>query len=119
MSHEFRVLYVDDEPALLEIGKLFLEDTKEILVTTAQSADEGLCKLRDDPYDAIVCDYQMPVMDGIQFLKKLRSANNDIPFIIFTGKGREEIVIEALNNGADYYVQKGRSAKGPVCRTCL
>ncbi len=46
-------------------------------------------------------------MDGIEFLKQIRSSGNSIPFIIFTGRGREEVVIEAINSGADFYLQKG------------
>lgn len=46
-------------------------------------------------------------MDGIAFLKRVRSAGYTLPFILFTGRGREEVVIQALDEGADYYVQKG------------
>ncbi|MCG7844320.1 MAG: PAS domain S-box protein [Methanomassiliicoccales archaeon] len=49
-------------------------------------------------------------MDGITFLKHLRSCGNYIPFILFTGRGREEVVIEALKNGADHYLKKGGEA---------
>ncbi len=49
----------------------------------------------------------MPEMDGIAFLKEVRSRYDTIPFILFTGRGREEIVIQALNDGADFYLQKG------------
>ena len=49
----------------------------------------------------------MPVIDGIEFLKRVRASGNTVPFIIFTGRGREEIVIQALNEGADFYLQKG------------
>lgn len=49
----------------------------------------------------------MPGMDGITFLKKTREISGLIPFILFTGRGREEVVIEAINNGADFYLQKG------------
>ena len=49
----------------------------------------------------------MPVMDGIEFLKRVRASGNTMPFIIFTGRGREEIVIQAFNEGADFYLQKG------------
>lgn len=64
-------------------------------------------RLRSRRYDVIVSDYQMPGTNGIPFLKELRNQGDSIPFIIFTGKGREEIVIEAINSGADFYLQKG------------
>ncbi|MFA5346939.1 MAG: PAS domain S-box protein [Methanoregula sp.] len=101
------VMYVDDEPALLEIGKLFLEKSGQFRVDTVISAPEALQKIKSISYDAIVSDYQMPEMDGIAFLKEIRAEFPDLPFIIFTGKGREEVVIEAFDNGADFYLQKG------------
>lgn len=107
----FSVLYVDDEPELLQIGKIFLERHGKFRVDTATSASEGLKLLKSGTYEAIVSDYQMPVMDGIAFLKKIRAAGNTLPFIIFTGRGREEVVIQALNEGADFYLQKGGEAK--------
>jgi PAS domain S-box-containing protein len=101
------VMYVDDEPALLEIGKLFLEKSGQFRVDTVTSALEALQKIKSRSYDAIVSDYQMPEMDGIALLKEIRAEFPDLPFIIFTGKGREEVVIEAFDNGADFYLQKG------------
>jgi PAS domain S-box-containing protein len=74
---------------------------------TACSVREAMEKLAKKPYDIIVSDYQMPGEDGIQFLKSIRARGDRTPFILFTGKGREEVVIEALNNGADSYLQKG------------
>jgi PAS domain S-box-containing protein len=101
------VMYVDDEPALLDIGKLFLEKSGQFRVDTVTSAHEALNKIKSVSYDAIVSDYQMPEMDGIAFLKEIRAGFPDLPFIIFTGKGREDVVIEAFDNGADFYLQKG------------
>jgi PAS domain S-box-containing protein len=101
------VLYVDDESALLEITKLFLEGFNDLIVETATSAQDGLGLLKEQSFDAIVSDYQMPGMDGIAFLKAVRERFGDIPFILFTGRGREEVVISAINNGADFYLQKG------------
>ncbi len=100
-------LYVDDEPELLEIGRLFLETSGDLTIDTCTSPLEAQEKLRSTRYDAIISDYQMPEMDGIAFLKCVRSEFGTIPFILFTGRGREEVVIEAINNGADFYLQKG------------
>jgi len=101
------ILLVDDEPALLDIGTLYLERVGGISVTTAGSAAEALDLLQRTTFDSIVSDYQMPGMDGIAFLQEVRSTMRMLPFILFTGKGREDVVIEALNSGADFYLQKG------------
>ncbi len=107
----YQVLYVDDEHDLLEIAKLYLEISHEFTIDTDTSAQETL-KNRDlSEYDAIISDYQMPEMDGITFLKEVRARYGAIPFILFTGRGREEVVIEAINNGADFYLQKGGDPK--------
>jgi PAS domain S-box-containing protein len=103
----YNILYVDDEPALLELGKIFLERTGLFSVDTVTSASEALILIPEKRYDALISDYQMPGMDGIGFLKTVRASGNAIPFIIFTGRGREEVVIQALNEGADFYIQKG------------
>ena len=106
------VLLVDDEPQLLELTKFFVEKTdRDIRVATASSAKEAVAMMETGPYDAVVCDYQMPGMDGLEFLKILRSQKNDIPFVLFTGKGREDVAIDALNSGADFYLQKGGDPK--------
>ncbi|MDD4136938.1 MAG: PAS domain S-box protein [Methanoregula sp.] len=101
------VLYVDDEPGLLEIARLFLEESGGFRIGTSTSAREVLESSSIPSYEAIVSDYQMPEMDGIAFLKAVRERFGDVPFILFTGRGREEVVIEAINNGADFYIQKG------------
>jgi PAS domain S-box-containing protein len=101
------ILYVDDEPDLLELGKMCLEQSPEFRVDTLPSAEDALSSPGIFSYDAIVSDYQMPKMNGIAFLKAVREKSRDIPFILFTGRGREEVVIDAINNGADFYLQKG------------
>jgi signal transduction histidine kinase len=55
----------------------------------------------------VVSDYQMPELDGIEFLQHLRKEHPALPFIMFTGNGREEIAIAAFENGADFYIRKG------------
>ena len=105
------ILYVDDEPDLLELARIFIERTGEFQVATSTSALRSLADPAIRSYDAIISDYQMPGMDGIAFLKAVRHQIGDMPFILFTGRGREEVVIEAINNGADFYVQKGGDPK--------
>jgi PAS domain S-box-containing protein len=110
-SRSLRVLFVDDEPAICDVSRIFLERQGDMEVVPIRSAAEAAAALAEQSFDAIVCDYQLREVDGITFLKKIRSEGNDIPFIVFTGRGREEIAIEALNSGADFYLQKGGDPK--------
>jgi len=101
------LLCVDDEPAMLDLIKLYLERYGEFAVTTASSAAEALDIFGDHSFDAIVSDYEMGEKNGVEFLCTLREQGNTAPFILFTGRGREEVAAEAMNGGADFYVQKG------------
>ena len=101
------ILYVDDEPAILDSCKKYLEHTGSFVVTTALSGKEALEKIRTSSFDAIIADYQMADINGLDLLKIIRNEFPGMPFIIFTGKGREDVVIDAFENGVDFYVQKG------------
>lgn len=105
------VLYVDDDPSLLEIGKVFLESGGTFTVETTEHPLDVPGLLEKNEYDCIISDYQMPILDGIGLLKEIRGRYSDLPFILFTGKGREDVVIQAFDAGADYYVQKGRDVQ--------
>jgi PAS domain S-box-containing protein len=105
-EHPIRVLHVDDDPAFLRVAKQCLEMQGEFEVDTVSSVNEALEKLEKTAYDAVVSDYQMPGKDGLKFLEELREKGNSVPFVVFTGKGREEIAVRALNLGADGYFDK-------------
>lgn len=100
-------LLIDDEPSLLEISKEFMEMEKDLTVRLAESSEDALEMLKREDFDIIVSDYQMTRMNGIELLESLRMKGDRTPFILFTGKGREEVVIDALNKGADFYLRKG------------
>jgi len=105
------VLYIDSDPVLLDSGKRFLERETAIRVDSAHTAKEALERLKNGSFDAIISDHMMPDIDSIHLLKIVREKFPKLPFIIFTGKGREEIFIEALNHGADDYIKKGGDPK--------
>jgi CheY-like chemotaxis protein len=113
------ILYVDDEECLLEISKIFLERTGPFSVDIVTSAPAALDMMKARHYDAIISDYQMPEMDGIEFLRSVRTAGDSIPFIIFTGKGREEVEVQAFSCGADAYLQKGGNPKEQFAELAL
>ncbi|HVN73375.1 MAG TPA: response regulator, partial [Methanoregula sp.] len=102
----YSVLLVDDEPALLEMMVLLSRRSSEIAIEGAPSAKEALMMIADKSYDAIILDFDMPDIDGIAFLKIIRSHGDTTPVILFSGVGGENTVIEALNNGADFFVRK-------------
>ncbi|MDZ7689195.1 MAG: response regulator [Halobacteriales archaeon] len=108
MSEPVHVLHVDDEPDFVDMTAEFLERRgDELNVETAVRAGEGLDMLEEDKHDCVVSDYEMPRMDGIEFLESVRERDPSIPFILFTGRGSEEIASEAISAGVTDYLQKG------------
>lgn len=104
---EISVLHVDDEPNLSSLTAEFLERHDErITVQTAPNAEEGLEKLSQSDVDCIVSDFAMPGQNGIDFLKAVRDDYPDLPFILYTGKGSEEVASQAISAGVSDYLQK-------------
>ncbi|MHA2294735.1 MAG: PAS domain S-box protein [Candidatus Hodarchaeales archaeon] len=108
-----RILHVDNDENFLNLTKIYLKQLSggSLNVVSITDPKRVLSKIKENIYDCIVSDYQMPDMNGLELLKTLRNVGKDIPFIIFTGRGREEVAIEALNLGADYYIKKGGDPK--------
>jgi PAS domain S-box-containing protein len=107
MADTTSVLHVDDEPSITALVQDFLERQNERLdVETAHRAEEALERLGNDGIDCIVSDYDMPGLDGIEFLRSVRSRSGELPFILYTGKGSEQVASEAISAGATDYIQK-------------
>ncbi|MCL4429606.1 MAG: PAS domain S-box protein, partial [Chloroflexi bacterium] len=100
------VLHVDDDESFLKVSKQILESESNLQVDLALTVEEAFSQLAKQHYDAIVSDYEMPQENGLEFLKKVRETDKLIPFILFTGKGREDVAIQALNMGASRYISK-------------
>jgi CheY-like chemotaxis protein len=101
-----KVLLVDDDPLFLELSQTFLEVFHNIASDTVDSAREALQRLEEYSYDVVISDYDMPFMDGITFLRTIRGKSINIPFILFTGVSRDEIMRQAIENGASFFLQK-------------
>lgn len=102
-----RILHVDDDEDFIELTSIFLErDNDDFEVVGATSVTAGLEQLREGGIDCIVSDYQMPDMDGLAFFERLAPERSDLPFILFTGRGSEEVASDALSHGVTDYLQK-------------
>ena len=106
-SDTIRVLHVDDEPGVAELAAEFLERQDDrFSVETATDAGEGQNLLAAGDFDCIVSDYDMPGTNGIEFLTTIREERPELPFILFTGKGSEEIASDAISAGVTDYLRK-------------
>ncbi|GGN97757.1 hybrid sensor histidine kinase/response regulator [Haloarcula pellucida] len=104
---EIRVLHVDDEPEFGDVAAMHLERVDGgIDVVSERDARAALGRLRSEPFDCVVSDHDMPNMNGLEFLKAVREEFPELPFILFTGKGNEEIASDAISAGVTEYLQK-------------
>jgi len=111
-TESIHVLHVDDNPDFTDITATYLERTDDRLtVGTAHSATEALSQFDSERIDCIVSDYEMPGRDGIELLQAVRERAPDFPFILFTGKGSEEIASEAISAGVTDYLRKRSSTE--------
>jgi len=111
-KEKIRVMVVDDSALMSSLIKKMIDSQDDM--TVVGKAMNGAFALQKIPVlkpDIIILDIEMPEMNGIALLKEVRARTRTLPFILFTGKGREDVVIEALNSGADYYLQKGGEPK--------
>lgn len=102
------ILLVDDNSDDLEMGNLFLkQQSNRFSITCATSAGEGLEHLTGNgTFDCIISDFSMPGMDGIEFLREVREVHPDIPFILYTGQGSEQVAKQAIIDDVTDYVEK-------------
>ena len=106
-SERIAVLHVDDEPDFADMTAEFIKrQDNRLTVETATSASDGLDKLAETKVDCIVSDYDMPGGSGIDFLEAVRASHPDLPFILYTGKGSEEVASRAISAGVTDYLQK-------------
>ena len=97
------VLHVDDESRFLEVIELILEQQGSFQVECASSVEKAFVKLGKREFDVVVSDYQMPIKDGLQFLRELRARGNNIPFILFIAIFKSSYICFPLANIISYF----------------
>ena len=105
---EVRILHIDDDRAFSELVSTVLQRERDYFdVVSRTDPRDGLDCLKETGVDCIVSDYEMPRLDGLDVLERVRDEYPDLPFVLFTGKGSEEIASEAISKGVTEYLQKG------------
>jgi len=103
-----RVLLVDDEPGAADLAATHVERLVDGVETVARtSSADALAVVREERVDCVVSDYNMPDTDGLELLEAVREIDCGLPFVLFTGRGSEEIASEAISAGVTDYLQKG------------
>ncbi len=105
-KEQTKVLLVDDDVEFLKSAKQCLKLQGNFDIESASSVNEALEKMTKNNPDAIVCDIQMPITDGLEFLKTLRENGNNVPFIVFTVTEDKQKALKAFNLGANGFVGK-------------
>lgn len=102
------VLHIEDDRNFSDLVATFLHEKRDYFdVKTENDPRDGLKRLEENNVDCVVCDYDMPELNGLAVLERVRDQYPDLPFILFTGKGSEEIASEAISKGVTEYLQKG------------
>ncbi len=106
MTDSITVRHVDDDADLTHLTATCLErENDRFTVETTTDPEQSLTRL-DGDVDCIVSDYDMPGMDGVEFLKVVREEHPGLPVILYTGKGSKEVASEAITDSATDYLQK-------------
>jgi len=110
---KIKILVVDDFSTMRRIVKNILKQIGYTEIDEAEDGNGALAKLRQDKYDLIVSDWNMPNMTGLDLLKAIRAdgALNGIPVLMVTAEAKKENVVEAIKAGVNNYIVKPFTAE--------
>jgi DNA-binding response OmpR family regulator len=101
-----RILIVDDDTDILEIIQLELEDDPDNTIDACSSSTKALDFVHDNRYDVIITDWRMPDLNGTELVRTLRENGCKSAIVIYSGKGMDQDIREALDCGADHYLNR-------------
>lgn len=100
-----KILIAEDDQSISRlIAYKFEKENYEIKII--EEGDKVLEEIKSGEYDALILDLMLPVLDGMQILKKIREKNIKIPVLVLSAKSQEEDILQGLNAGADDYLTK-------------
>jgi len=105
---DYTCLVVEDSPMMRQLIVFALARLKNLRVVEADDGVDGLKKLASGRFDIVITDINMPIMDGLKLVKRIRSdaIHKDVPIMIITTEGAEEDRQRALQLGANAYITK-------------
>jgi DNA-binding NtrC family response regulator len=107
---EISILVIDDDESFLSMTETFLARHDDFSVNTTTEQERVIEAVEDGTVDCVVSDYDMPGTDGIELLDTVRERDASLPYILFTGRGSEDVASEAISAGVTDYLQKGGSS---------
>lgn len=107
MEPKYQILIIEDHPEQAHLMQLILErHGQPFSVRILHDPEEGLALIREVPFDALILDYSLPKMSGLQVLQYIKKNYPDLPVIMVTGQGDERIAVEAMRHGVYDYLVK-------------
>ena len=106
MTKAYRILIIEDDPDDVELILLGFSKHDEFFVDIATTGEEGLEKISKTRYDLVSVDFALPGMSGIDVLEEIRKDDQDVPVVMVTGRGTEELQVVAFEKFATSYVIK-------------
>jgi DNA-binding NtrC family response regulator len=105
MAKKGTLLIIDDEQSVLDsISSIMEDDVAKILL--ASNGREGLEYFENEQIDCVVCDVNMPELNGVALIKKIRAMKNEVPFIFYTGFASRDLMLEVVKYGAFDFLEK-------------
>ena len=101
-----RILVIDDEPDMLMLLRMIIEENTAWEVETTNNPSEGLKMVMQNDYSLVIADLKMPGMDGMEVFEELKEMAPDIPVIIITAYGSLEIAEDARKKGVSDFITK-------------
>lgn len=108
------IMVIDDEELTQELIRHMLREVHHGEIVVYSTCSKALSRLKQEPnhYDLIISDWEVPGLNGLDFLKEVRKIEPEVPFLMVTGHSSKKLVVNAIRAGVDDFLVKPFTAKG-------